>query len=99
RDTIFISGPAGESLDINPAGVGLFGYSKAELLRMHTVDLYAVPDDRRRLIAAMEIDGAVRDYETTLRTADGSTIDCLITATVRSADDGTNLGFQGIIRD
>jgi serine phosphatase RsbU (regulator of sigma subunit) len=47
----------------------------------------------------MERDGAVRDFETTLRTAHGSLIECLITATVRYADDGTNLGFQGIIRD
>jgi len=79
--------------------VSLFGYPKAELLRMHTVDLYADPDDRGRLVAAMAIDGAVHDFETTLRAADGATIDCLITATVRSAEDGTSLGFQGIIRD
>jgi PAS domain S-box-containing protein len=99
RDTIFVSGPAGEILDINPAGVTLFGYPKTELLRMHTVDLYADPDDRRRLLALMAADGAVHDFETTLRSSDGTPIDCLITATVRSAEDGTSLGFQGIIRD
>jgi PAS domain S-box-containing protein len=99
RDTIFISGPSGEILDINPAGVDLFGYSKAELLHMNTVDFYVFPDARRRLLAALAAEGWVRDFEATLRTADGSTIDCLVTATVRSADDGTKLGFQGIIRD
>jgi PAS domain S-box-containing protein len=99
HDTIFITGRAGEILDINPAGVRMFGYPKAELLRLHTVDLYVDPDDRQRLVTAMEIDGAVHDFETTLRAADGTLIDCLITATVRSAEDGTSLGFQGIIRD
>jgi PAS domain S-box-containing protein len=99
RDTIFMSGPSGEILDINPAGVALFGYSKAELLRMNTTDFYASPDDRRRLLALIIAEGQVRDFEAALRIADGSTIDGVVTATVRYADDGTVAGFQGIIRD
>jgi PAS domain S-box-containing protein len=99
RDTIFVSGPSGEIIDINPAGVALFGYPRAELLRMNTADFYASPDDRWQLLSTIVKDGQVRDFETTLRIAGGDTIDGVVTATIRYADDGSIAGFQGIIRD
>jgi PAS domain S-box-containing protein len=99
RDAIFISGPGGEILDINPATERLFGFTRAELLRMNTVDFYASADDRRRLLATIAAEGAVRDFEAPLRRRDGSTVECVVTAAPRYADDGTSLGFQGIIRD
>jgi PAS domain S-box-containing protein len=99
HDAIFISGPAGEILDINPTAERLFGYSRADLLQMNTVDFYAFSDDRRRLLATIASEGAVRDFEAALRVRTGAPIDCMVTATARYADDGTSLGFQGIIRD
>jgi signal transduction histidine kinase/CheY-like chemotaxis protein len=47
----------------------------------------------------MEREGSVRDYPLRLRKKDGTVMDCTITGTVRRADDGTLLGYRGIIRD
>jgi len=41
----------------------------------------------------------VRDFEVTLRKKDGTEIECLISANTRTADDGSIIGYQGIIRD
>ncbi|MBM4141951.1 MAG: PAS domain S-box protein, partial [Nitrospira sp.] len=49
KDVVFISTPEGRLLDINPAGVELFGYSsKKELLQIDIVqDLYVNPYNRK----------------------------------------------------
>jgi PAS domain S-box-containing protein len=99
RDTIFISTPAGQLLDINPAGVSLFGYSRTELEQMNAVDVYIDPAGRQRFREAIERHGMVRDYELKLLTKEGEVKDCLVTATVRYADDGQILNYQGIVRD
>jgi PAS domain S-box-containing protein len=99
RDVIFISTPAGQIMDINPAGLSLFGYTRAELSQMTVPDLYADPAERLRLRQEIEQQGAVRDFATRFLTKEGVSRDCLITATVRQADDGTVLSYQGIIRD
>ncbi|MBI1878254.1 MAG: SpoIIE family protein phosphatase [Chloroflexi bacterium] len=99
RDTIFISTPEGQLLDINPAGLSLFGFSRAELEEMNAVDVYIDPVDRLRFRQMIEQHGAVKDYELKLLTKEGQVRDCLVTATIRYTDDGKILNYQGIIRD
>jgi len=41
----------------------------------------------------------LRDFEVTLRKKDETERDCLITSNIRTADDGSIIGYQGIIRD
>ncbi len=99
KDVILITRPAGEIVDISPACLDVFGYPRDEMLRLNIGTLYATPADRQAFRRQIERDGAVKDFEVTYRRKDGALIDCLITATLRQADDGSLLGYQGIIRD
>jgi len=99
RDAIYIITREGKFLDINPAALKMFGYTRAEMLQLNAKDLYLNPDDRLKFQQAIEQTGSVRDYELMFQRKDGSIIHCLSTSTLRQADDGTILGYQGVIRD
>jgi PAS domain S-box-containing protein len=99
RDTIYIITAAGQILDVNPAGLNLFGYSREELAEVNAADLYVNPDDRARFQQEIERQGVVRDFEVQFRRKDGTEMDCLMTSTVRRDADGAVSSYQGIIRD
>ena len=99
KETIFITSAASQIIDMNPAGLNLFGYTGEELRHLNAEALYADPEDRRRFWQQIARDGMVRDYAVLGRKKDGTTIDIVVTATVRRDQDGAVLGFQGIVRD
>jgi len=99
KDAIFLTSREGRFLDVNQAGLDLFGYSRQELKGLTVLQLYANPDDRARFQKAIEEAGAVRAYETKFRKKNGTEIDCTLTSSVERTADGTVLGYQGIIRD
>jgi len=99
-DAIFFTTREGGLVDVNPEMVALFGYSRQQLLEeMNAAELYARPGDRKHCIREIERRGSVRDYPIRLRKSNGDEMDCLLSAVVRCAQDGSLLGFQGIIRD
>ena len=99
KDTIFITASSGQIIDMNPAGLNLFGYPKDKITALNMKDLYARSVDRRHFREIIEQQGMVKDFEIKYRKKDGTVIDCLETATIRRAGDGTALSYQGIIRD
>lgn len=99
RDVIFITTAEGQIIDVNPAGLSLFGYNRAELTEIRAQDIYIDVADRLRFQQEIERQGSVRDFPLKLLSKEGVFRDCLVTATVRQAEDGTVLGYQGIIRD
>ena len=99
RDVIFITAAHGQITDINPRGVNLFGYSRPQLKQMNILDLYLDPTLRPKFQQEIERRGSVRDFEIQFVREDREIRDCLITATLRKANDGAILGYQGIIRD
>jgi len=99
RDGIFITTPAGKIIEANRATQELLGYSRAELVALNAEDVYADPADRLRFRQAIEQTGSIRDFEVRLRKKDDTARDCLLTATLRRADDGRVLAYQGIVRD
>lgn len=99
RDAIFITTIDGHFLDVNQAMLDLFGYRRDEFFTLNAVDTYYNPSDRRLFQAAMEKNGAVRDYEIRLKKKDGTAIDCLLTCTARYDANGHMVGYQGVIRD
>jgi len=99
KDAVYITGQEGKFIGVNPAFLELFGYSKEELNLLSAQDTYINPLDRYRFRQEIEQKGFVRDYEVKLRKKDGAEMDCLIIATLRRDNDGTVLGYQGIIRD
>ncbi|MGD0918093.1 MAG: PAS domain S-box protein [Thermodesulfobacteriota bacterium] len=99
RDVIYITTREGKFTDINRSGVELFGYTKEEMMSMNVDKIYFDPDDRPRFRQEIEQKGFVGNYEIKFRKKDGKKIDCLISAIVQRANDGSILGYQGIIRD
>ncbi len=101
RDAIYISSPEGHLLDINGAGVQLFGYnSREEMFRLEIAkDLFVNPEDRERLLHSLKENGSVQDYETVLKKKNGQEIIALETATVEKNENGEIKALRGSIRD
>ncbi|HAZ27835.1 TPA: hypothetical protein DCY67_04340 [Candidatus Acetothermia bacterium] len=97
RDAIAITTEDGEFLDVNPAMVVLFGYSREEFAQISAADLYADPKDiemfRRSLLTA----GSVQGYEINLTRKDGQVVLCTLTTAVHRT--GAESLFYSIIRD
>jgi two-component system, cell cycle sensor histidine kinase and response regulator CckA len=99
KDVIFLSTITGWFYDINHAGEDFFGYTRDELLRMDTQDIYKNENDRQILHEAIESLGFVKDWEVTFKKKDGTFVDSLITATLRRDREGNVIGYQGLIKD
>lgn len=101
RDAIVIGTLEGRILDINPAGVRLFGFDdKEEMLQLDIArDLYWNPDDRKRTGALFRSQGYMQDTEIELRTKDGRKIRVIESASAVRDSRGNLLGFRGFLRD
>jgi PAS domain S-box-containing protein len=99
RDAVYITTRDGEALDVNRSFLDLFGYSRQEIVGAGISHIYVDVNDRKSFQEDIERAGSVKDYETRFRRKDGIVLDCLETASVRRGEDGTILGYQGIIRD
>ncbi|MDX1688355.1 MAG: GAF domain-containing protein [Candidatus Promineifilaceae bacterium] len=73
KDCVFIISPDGRFLDINPAGVEMFGCSsRQDVLSLNIFeDLLADPDGGQRLRDLLKAHGHARDYEMNVRRRDG----------------------------
>ena len=101
KDVVFISTPSGRFLDINQAGVDLFGYSSKEELLSADIsrDLYLVPSDRENAHRLLEREGYIKDYPTVARTKDGRTLVVLETTTAVRGPGRDVIAYRGILRD
>ena len=99
RDAMYFTSVEGKVVEVNKATLDLFGYTQEEAMRLPVLDAYANPEDRQRFQQELQKRGSARDYDLTLLKKNGAKMDCLVSATVRRAKDGSILGYQGIIRD
>jgi two-component system cell cycle sensor histidine kinase/response regulator CckA len=99
KDVVYITSRDGKLIDISPSAVSLFGYTRQELIEMDVHGLYLDAEDRQRFQQEIERGDFVRDFPVRLLNRNGAPRDCLLTSTVRRAQDGNALGYQGIIRD
>ena len=101
QDTIYISTPDGRLLDINPAGVRLFGYDSAE--EMLKVDLatqiYIRAEDRARMLQELSFKGSVQDLELQVQTKQGNRLTVLATSSAQRGEDGRVVSIRGMLRD
>jgi len=99
RDVIFIIDTQGKFIDANQAALDLFGYSRDEILEIGLDDLFLQPVELKNIKKYIAHDNYVRDRDVKLKKRDNSPLDCLLTLSMRKADGGEMLGYQGIIRD
>ena len=101
KDAIYISTPGGRLIDINPAGLELFGFDTIEEILEVDVgrDLYRSPEARRSFLAEVDRKGFVRDGELEVVQKDGSVLTVLATTTAVRDDSGDVVAYRGILRD
>ena len=100
RDMMYIISLDGEFIDVNQAGVEMFGYAnREELMQIHFSDIYLHPWDRKRFQNEIMEEGFVKDFEAKLKRKDGAPIDGLITANTRKNESGEIIGYEGIIKN
>jgi PAS domain S-box-containing protein len=99
RDPIYLTTRDGSFIDINQAFLDLFGYKKEEIKYLNAKDIYVHPERRAGFKREVEKQGFVRDFEVKLCKKDGIEMECLLTALLRKSDNGSIIGYQGIIRD
>ena len=101
KDAVFFSTPDGRFMDINQAGVELFGYpTKADLLKVDIGrDLYVNAADRAKSKELLEKYGFLKDHETIVRRLDGRKVILLETTTAVRDAQGNVVAYRGILRD
>lgn len=65
---------SGRVLNVNPAMEKITGYSRNELLGTNLEKVYAVPGDRRKMLALVRKKGSARNFETRHKRKDGTII-------------------------
>ncbi|RPJ63992.1 MAG: PAS domain S-box protein, partial [Dehalococcoidia bacterium] len=96
RDAILITDQDGKFLDVNDAMCLLTGYSRDEILFS---DLKPVKNARKVFRRLVEKTDSVRDQELALQRKDGTSINVLVSASVRADKSGNIMGYQGIFHD
>ena len=72
---LYLTTPAGQILDANPALVQLLGYpDPASLLAVNSGDLHVQPADRKKVLRELERVGTVHEQGLRLKKADGETV-------------------------
>ncbi len=101
KDVVFFSTPEGKYIDINHAGVELYGYSsKEEVLKLDiSRDIYLNPEEREKFQSDLEQHGFVKDYEAQFKRKDGEKLTVLVTANAVRDGGGSITAYRGIIRD
>ena len=99
RDAIYITGGDNQFVEFNQASLDLFGYTRAEFIKMKPGEIFLNPHDAVDLKKEIENNGYVKDYEVKLCKNDGEAMICLITSTERLANGGSIREYQTIVRD
>ncbi|MCK5187978.1 MAG: PAS domain S-box protein, partial [Deltaproteobacteria bacterium] len=99
RDAIYLNTREGDFIDVNQAMLDIFGYTREEMVGMNAIKIYANPGERSNSLIEIDQKGFHKDYEIKFKKKDGREMNCLLTSTPRRADDGSILGYQGIIKD
>ncbi|MEK6673012.1 MAG: PAS domain S-box protein [Nitrospirota bacterium] len=99
RDAIYMTSVYGKFLDVNPATLALFGYTREEMIGMEVLNIYYDPSDRQKFQFAIAVNGYVKDYEVRFLKKDGTVMDCLLTSTIQYDREDNITGYKGVIRD
>ena len=102
-DGIYVTTPAGQLLDANPALARMMGYDAPDDLIRGIGDIaqtvYVDPSARAEYELRMERDGTVREFEYEVRRHDGGTIWLSDSATAVRDEDGRIIRYEGVVRD
>jgi len=103
-DGIYVTTPAGELVNANPALARIMGYDTPEqLISSASSDVahnvYVDPSAREEFQRLMERDGMVREFEYQVRQRNGDILWLSDSATVVRDEDGNVARYEGAVRD
>ena len=98
-DAAYITTPEGKVIDINQAGLELFGFNRDEFLRLDIPDLYVDPRVREKAGKILEKQGALRDFEYELYRKDRTQITVRENCVAVRDEKGKVIMYYGIIKD
>ncbi|MGE5314391.1 MAG: response regulator [Acidobacteriota bacterium] len=101
KDAVFILRADGRFIDVNQAGVEMFGYDSKEELLAASLRRDIFTDDQVLLTIQEELvsKSYIKDYEVVVKKKDGRPIIALVTATTLSDEKNEAAGFLGFARD
>ncbi len=101
KDIVYISSPDGNFVEINPAGVELFGYASREEILAADIGnhIYYNPRDREKFRDEISRTGYVKDYPLELKQKNGNRIYVLLTSNAEYNENGKVVYYRGIMRD
>jgi PAS domain S-box-containing protein len=99
QDVFYQVGLDGRIIDISPSIRRYAGYSREELIGKPILEYYYYPEDRDRLLAAVQATGEALDLEVRLKTRDDRLVYASANAHLLRDDAGTPVGLEGSLRD
>jgi PAS domain S-box-containing protein len=101
RNVFYRTDLNGDLVLASPSFARLFGYESVEdALGINVArDLYVDPSDRDTLLARLEAEGEVADYEVLVHRLDGSIIQGSTSSHFYTDEHGVVLGVEGVLRD
>jgi PAS domain S-box-containing protein len=92
-DAININRPDGRYVDINDGFTRLTGYTREDVIGKSSLalGLWAIPEDREKLMRGLKENGYVENLESTFRCKDGSLKTALMSARFIDMDDGPHI--------
>jgi PAS domain S-box-containing protein len=98
-DAVIIASTDKAPIEINRAGLELFGFSEDDISGLYPDAVFQDPKEWPLFIEQIDRRGSVKDYEVALRHKNGASRDCLISAAAIRDGSGITVGYQGIIKD
>ncbi len=99
QDVFYQVDSRGNILDISPSIERYSDYTREELVGRPVTDVYAIPSDRDKLLAAILKRGEVIDFELHLKGKSGRSIITSVNAHVLYNESGEPMGIEGSLRD
>jgi len=100
-DGVFQASPDGDLISANPALIHMLGYADFDELKREgkLTEHYATSQCRERLIAELQANGRVRNYEYRMKRKDGELIVVLENSRVVEDEQGSVAYYEGTITD
>ncbi len=97
---LFGISPGGDILEANPALIEMLGFSDADDFKhVNVAQLWIQPEERARLMAIIEREGVVQNFEMQMRRSDGSVIWCEQSARAVYDAAGKVGHYEGVLVD
>ena len=100
KDAVYETTPDGIFVDLNPAGLELFGVKfLEELNNINAKQFYINEDERTKIMNLLEQNGYLKDYEINLKKSTGEVVTVLETSIVVRDRNEKIIAYRGILRD